>query len=320
MPRLAILDDYQHVALAMADWNTLRPDVRVDVFHDTLTDPDALVERLVPFDIIVAMRERTPFPRWLLDRLPQLKLLITTGMRNASFDLAAAEERGVIVCGTSMIPSETAELTWALILALARNIAREDQGMRQGLWQTTLGVSLHGKVLGLVGLGNLGGQVAAIGKAFHMEVIAWSQNLTPDRAAERGVGYVDKAELFRRSDIVSIHVVLSDRTRGLIGAAELEAMKPTAFLVNTSRGPIVDERALLAHLEKRGIAGAALDVYDREPLPADHILRSLDNVLLTPHLGYVTAENYRKAYGDAVEDVRAFLAGAPIRVLSPARK
>jgi phosphoglycerate dehydrogenase-like enzyme len=315
MMRLAILDDYQKVALAMADWDSLRSQVEIQTFHDTLSSEDAVAERLRDFEIVVAMRERTAFRRPLLERLPKLKLLVTTGMVNASIDVKAAAERGIVVSGTGALPHPTAELTWGLILALVRSIPREDAAMRAGGWQTTMGIGLHGKVLGILGLGRLGSQVAAIGKAFQMEVIAWSENLTAERANSLGVQRVDRGELFRRADFLTIHTILSKRTRGLVGPGDLAAMKPTAYLINTSRGPIVDERALLATLESRRIAGAALDVYDQEPLPADHALRRLENVVLTPHLGYVTAENYRVFYGDAVENVRAFLAGNPIRVI-----
>lgn len=315
MIQIAVLDDYQGVALAMADWGSLGGDARTHAFKAPFADAQDAAARLRDFDIVVAMRERTPFPRALLEQLPRLKLLITTGMRNAAIDVAAAAERGVLVCGTDLLPYPTAELAWGLILAVARHIPREDRILRDGSWQTTLGVGLRGKTLGVVGLGRLGGEVARIGKAFQMEVIAWSENLTAERAAGFGATRVEKAELFARADIVTIHQVLSARTRGLVAAAELAAMKPTAYLVNTSRGPIVDERALIAALEGRRIAGAALDVYDREPLPPDHPLRRLENVVMTPHLGYVTVENYRLAYGQAVEDIRAFLAGNPIRVL-----
>ncbi len=318
MMRLAILDDYQRAALAMADWDSLRPAMEIQSFHDILVSDDAVAERLRDFEIIVAMRERTAFRRSLLERLPKLKLLVTTGMVNASIDLKAAAERGIVVCGTSALRHPTAELTLGLILVLARSITREDAAMRKGGWQTTIGIGLHGKVLGILGLGRLGSQVAAFGKAFQMEVIAWSENLTAERASSLGVQRVDKQELFRTSDFLTIHLILSKRTRGLVGPDDLAAMKPSAYLINTSRGPIVDERALIATLEGRKIAGAALDVYDQEPLPGDHPLRRLENVVLTPHLGYVTAENYRVFYGDAVENVRAFLAGNPIRVLTPA--
>lgn len=314
--RLAILDDYQRAALGLADWDSLGARVEVQSFHEWIGDEDALVERLSDFEIIVAMRERTRFPRTLLERLPKLKLLVTTGMRNVAIDVKAATELGILVTGTSLLTYPTAELTWGLILSLARNIPFEHQAMREGGWQTKLGIGLNGKVLGVVGLGKLGSQVARIGKAFEMEVIAWSQNLTEEHAAELGVRRVEKEELFRTAHFVTIHLVLSKRTRGLVGEEELAMMKPTSFLINTSRGPIVDEAALVAALEERRIAGAGLDVYDQEPLPAEHPLRTLDNVVHTPHLGYVTAENYRRAYGEAVEDVRAFLASAPIRVVT----
>lgn len=316
MTRVAILDDYQKVALQLADWKSLGPAVSVEVFHDTLADQDALAERLGGFEIIVAMRERTPFRSPLLERLDNLKLLVTTGVRNASIDLKAAAERGIMVCGTEVISSPTVELTWGLILAAARHISREDQGMRSGRWQTTLGIGVEGKVLGLLGLGNLGSRVAVIGKAFQMRMVAWSQNLTAAHAASLGVERVEKEELFRRADFLSIHMVLSKRSRGLVDAPELAVMKSTAWLINTSRGPIVNEKALIMALESRKIAGAALDVYDQEPLPADHALRRLDNVVLTPHLGYVTVENYRQMYAQAIEDIRAFLDGNPVRIIS----
>src|ERR1700730_6824477 len=316
--RLAILDDYQNVALAMADWDGLRPGVEIQIFHGTLTSEDAVAERLRDFEIVVAMRERTAFRRTLLERLPKLKLLVTTGMVNASIDVKAAAERGIVVSGTSSLRHPTAELAWGLVLGLARNITRENMGMRKGAWQTTVGVGLHGKVLGILGLGRLGSQVATFGKAFMMDVIGWSENLTLGHADSLGVRRVEKQELFRRADFLTIHTVLSKRTRGLVGSDELAAMKSTSYLINTSRGPIVEERALIAALETGKIAGAGLDVYDLEPLPADHALRRLENVILTPHLGYVTDENYRAFYGEAAENVRAYLAGNPIRVLNPA--
>jgi phosphoglycerate dehydrogenase-like enzyme len=316
MFRLAILDDYQNVALSMANWEALKPAVDVQVFHDTLATEDAVADRLRDFEIVVAMRERTPFRRSLLERLPKLKLLVTTGMVNASIDVKAATELGVTVCGTRSSSYSTMELAWGLILALARSIPREDAGMRRGGWQMTVGVELHGKVLGILGLGKIGSQIPAVGAAFHMEVIAWSQNLTAERAALVGAKRVEKDELFRRSDFLTIHTVLSKRTRGLVGASDLAAMKPTAYLINTSRGPIVNEQALIAALENHTIAGAGLDVYDEEPLPADHVLRRMENVVLTPHIGYVTAEKYRVFYADVVENVQAFLAGCPVRVIT----
>ncbi|PON17455.1 hydroxyacid dehydrogenase [Candidatus Entotheonella serta] len=318
MTRVALLDDYQDVALQMADWQSLPADVDVQVFRDHLSDEDALVERLQDMDIIMAMRERTPFQRSLLERLPNLKLLITAAMRNASIDLQAASDCGVIVCGTEGLGYPTAELTWGLILSLMRRIPREDQATRNGQWQVTTGLGLQGKTLGLMGLGRLGSQVAAVGKAFQMNVIAWSQNLTAERAAEHGATLVSKDGLIAQSDILSIHLILSDRTRGLIGARELIAMKSTAYLVNTSRGPIVDEPALIYALENGSIAGAGLDVFDVEPLPLDHPFRRLENIVITPHIGYVTDETYRVFYGDALEDIQAFLKGKPVRVLNPA--
>jgi phosphoglycerate dehydrogenase-like enzyme len=263
------------------------------------------------------MRERTAFPRALLEKLPKLRLLVTTGMRNASIDVKAAAEGGITVCGTSGVPYPTAELTWGLLLALFRRIAVEDRATREGKWQTTLGLGLNGKTLGVIGLGTLGSRVARYGKAFEMEVLAWSQNLTAKRAAEVGATLVGKDELLRRSDVVSIHLVLSDRSRGLVGARELGLMKRTAYLVNTSRGPIVDEAALIRALQDGTIAGAGLDVFEPEPLPLDHPFRKLPNTVITPHLGYVTEETYRVFFGHALEDVQAFLRGAPVRVLKP---
>ena len=316
MPRVAILDDYQNVARRMADWASL-PGTDVVVFADHLKDAGAVVARLADFDAVVAMRERTAFPRALLERLPKLKLLVTTGMRNASIDVAAATERGIVVCGTAGLPYPTAELTWGLILALMRRIPIEDRATREGQWQVSCGLGLNGKTLGVIGLGGLGSRVTKVGRAFEMDVIAWSQNLTEARAAEVGTKLVSKDELLSRADVASIHLVLSDRTRGLIGARELSLMKPTAYLVNTSRGPIVDEGALVAAVRGGRIAGAGLDVYDDEPLPLDHPLRNLRNTVITPHLGYVTEEGYRIFYGHALEDVKAWLAGQPVRVIRP---
>ncbi len=316
MTRVAILDDYQNVALAVADWRSLGPEVTVEAFRERLAGEDVLVKRLADFEVIVAMRERTHFPRSVLERLPKLKLLVTTGMRNVAIDAKAAAELGIVVSGTGLLTPPTAELTWGLILALARHIPEEAQQMRSGGWQTTVGVGLNGKVLGVLGLGKLGSEVARVGRAFQMEVIAWSQNLTAEHASSLGAKRVEKDELFQRADFVTIHLILSKRTRGLVTARELALMKPGAYLINTSRGPIVEERALIDVLTNHKIAGAALDVYDEEPLPDEHPLRKLDNVVLTPHLGYVTVENYRLAYGDAVEDIRAFLAGHPIRTIS----
>ena len=316
MARAAVLDDYQNVARDMADWGSLPADVSVDFFRDHLSAEDEVARRLESYEIVVAMRERTPFTRTLLSRLPNLRLLVTTGMRNASIDMDAAADHGVTVCGTDGLPYPTAELTWALILALARKVPTEDAATRAGQWQVTMGEGLRGKTLGVIGLGRLGSQVAAIGGAFGMNLVAWSQNLTAERAAEFGARLVSKDELLGESDIVTIHLVLSDRTRGLLGERELSLMKRSAYLVNTSRGPIVDESALIGALESGAIAGAGLDVFDVEPLPLGHKLRSLPNTVLTPHIGYVTAETYRIFYGDAVEDIAAFLAGSPVRVLT----
>jgi phosphoglycerate dehydrogenase-like enzyme len=317
MTRVAILDDYQNVARRMADWASLPAGTEVVVFADHLKEIGAVATRLADFDAVVAMRERTAFPRALLERLPRLKLLVTTGMRNASIDVAAAEERGVVVCGTAGLPYPTAELAWGLILALVRHIPLEDRVTREGRWQVSCGLGLNGKTLGVVGLGQLGSRVARIGRAFEMEVIAWSPNLTQARAAGVGAALVTKDELLERSDVVSIHLVLGDRSRGSIGARELARMKRTAYLINTSRGPIVDEAALVAALRAGTIAGAGLDVYDEEPLPLDHPLRNLPNTVITPHLGYVTEEGYRIFYGQALEDVQAWLAGQPVRVIHP---
>lgn len=313
--KLAILDDYQGVALTMADFSPLR-EVEITVFERHLGGLDAVAAALAEFEIVCAMRERTPFPRALFERLPQLRLLVSTGHRNAAIDLAAAAEHGVTVCGTESLGRPAAEHTWALLLAAARHLPAEDRRMRAGGWQGTIGQTLAGRTLGVIGLGRLGAIVAGFGRAFAMEVLAWSQNLTAERAAEVGATLVDKRELLERADFVTVHLQLSERTRGLIGAAELAAMKPSAWLINTARGPIVDEAALIDALERRAIAGAALDVYDQEPLPEDHPLRRLDNTVLSPHLGYVTADTYRVFYAGTVAAVRAWLDGAPIKVLA----
>jgi phosphoglycerate dehydrogenase-like enzyme len=312
--KIAILDDYQNAALSFADWNSLG--VEIEVFTSFIGDQDELVRRLAGAEVVVAMRERTRFPAELLARLPELKLLVSTGQRNAAIDVKVAQERGIVVCGTGYLPYATAEHTWALILAAVRHLDVELSAMREGGWQTTVGTGLHGKTLGLLGLGRLGSRVAKVGQAFGMETIAWSQNLTAERAGEHDVTAVSKEELFARSDVLSVHLVLSRRTRGLVGAAELGLMKPGALLVNTSRGPIVDEAALLAALRCKEIGGAALDVYDVEPLPADHPVRTLPNVVLTPHLGYVTREVYEIFFRHAVEDIAAFQAGNPVRVMT----
>jgi phosphoglycerate dehydrogenase-like enzyme len=313
--KIAVLDDYQHAAREFGPWSELGAGAEVTVFTDQVSDRDAVVERLAPFDVIVAMRERTRFPRAVLERLPRLRLLVSTGMGTAHIDVAAARERGITVCGTGGRGEPPAELTWALILGLARHIAEEDAGIRAGSWGLTVGTDLAGATLGVIGLGNLGQRVARVGLAFGMRVIAWSQNLDPGLAAAAGVEPVTKQALLREADVVTIHLRLSERTTGLIGAADLALLKPTALLVNTSRGPIVDEAALVDALRSGRIGGAGLDVFDAEPLPPGHPLRTTPRTLLTPHIGYVSASSYRVFYGDAVEDIRAFLDGRPIREL-----
>ena len=313
--RIAVLDDYQSAAARFADWSLVPEPVEVVEFSDHLDDVDALVERLAPFDVVVAMRERTPFPRALLARLPDLRLLVTTGRRNAAIDVRAAADHGITVCGTASHAAGPVELTWALILAVARHLPQEDAAVRAGGWQETVGTDLAGATLGVLGLGRLGERVARIGRAFDMDVVAWSQNLTDERAAEVGVRRVEKDELFATADVLTVHLVLSDRTRGIVGRRELERMKASAILVNTSRGPIVDETALLDALTRSGIAGAGLDVFDTEPLPRDHPLRRAPRTVLTPHLGYVTEKTYEIFFREAVEDVAAFLGGSPVRVL-----
>jgi len=314
--KLAVLDDYQGVAKDAADWSRLPGDAEVRFFREPIADPGALVAALEPSDVVVAMRERTAFPASLLDRLPRLRLLVTTGMRNASIDLAACRRRGVVVCGTRSAPGvPTAELTWGLILALVKRIPDEDRALRSGAWQTALTQSVAGKTLGVVGLGKIGTVVARVGLALGMEVVAWSPNLTDERAAAAGVRRVEKRALFEASDVVTLHLVLGGATRGVVGAGELAAMKPTAFLVNTARAGLLDEGALVAALSARRIGGAGLDVFSVEPLPRDHPIRSAPNAVLTPHLGYATRENYAVFYADAVEDVLAWAKGEPLRRL-----
>lgn len=305
--KVAVLDDYQGVALEMADWSEVAKRAQVDVFRDHLAEPGEVVERLLPYDVVCVMRERTPLRRAHIEQLPNLKLIASTGPRNASIDLEAAAERGIKVVHTGYFGSPTVELTWALILAGARHIAAEAAAVRDGGWQQSIGDDLSGKTLGLIGLGNLGSKVAGIGLAFGMQIIAWSQNLTADKAAAAGAALVSKEELLRRSDVVSIHLVLSERSHALIGAAELSLMKPTARLVNTSRGPIVVEAALIAALEKGQIAGAAFDVYDTEPLPANHAYRKIPNLLATPHIGYVSRALYERFYRDTVSNILTWL-------------
>jgi phosphoglycerate dehydrogenase-like enzyme len=305
--KVAILDDFQNVALRLADWSAVARHAEITVFNDHVADPAAVIKRLNPFEVVCVMRERTPLPREILQQLPRLKLIASTGPRNASIDMKATAELGILVTATGYEATPTIELTWALILASARNLVLEAGSLRSGGWQTRIGTSLRSKCLGVVGLGNIGKEVAQIGPAFGMTVIAWSQNLTMEIASAAGATLVDKEKLFRQADIVTVHLVQSRRTIGLIGAAELALMKPTARLINTSRGPIVDQAALIEALQARKIAGAAVDVFDTEPLPSDHPFRTLDNVLATPHIGYVTEELYRTFYGDAAASIAAWL-------------
>ena len=315
--QVGVIDDYQDAAREFGPWAELAGRADVTIFNDHVTDASALTERLAPFDVIVATRERTRFPGALLHRLPRLRLLVSTGMGTAHIDLAAARELGITVSGTGGRGEPPAELTWALILGLARHVAEEDAGIRAGRWGQTVGTALAGATLGVIGLGHLGLQVARIGQAFGMRVIAWSQNLDPAVAAAAGVAAVSKEDLLRSADVVTIHVRLSERSTGLIGGADLALLKPTAYLINTSRGPVVDEAALVDALRSGRIAGAGLDVFDVEPLPAGHPLRTAPRTLLTPHVGYVTAGTYRVFYTGAVEAIRAFLDGRPIRLLGP---
>ncbi len=314
--KIAVLDDYQGTAKDLADWSELPAGTDVEFFQDHIVDEDQLVERLKDFDLVMGMRERTPFTRSIMSRLPKLRLLITTGRRNASFDMAAASELGITVCGTNGGGEGPTELTWGLILAMLRHIPEEEQRSRAGSWGTTVGVGVKGKSLGLIGLGHIGSLVARVAVAFDMNIIAWSQNLTAERAKECGATLVDKETLFKESDIVSVHLVLSDRSRGLVGASDLAMMKPSAYLVNISRGPIVDEKALIDVLERRAIAGAALDTFDVEPLPKDHPLFKTPNTLICPHLGYVIDESYQAFYAGVIENVRAFVSGEPVRTIN----
>lgn len=319
---LAILDDFQGVAREMGPWNRLPPGLRIEVFQDAVQDHDALVARLLPFDAILGIRERTPFPASLLKRLPNLKLLMTTGERNRGFDVAAATAQGITTCGTPSSGAPTVDITWGLILGLLRDLPAQMASLRAGTWQAkgqpnSTGTAAEGLTLGVLGLGKLGTRVAKIGQAFGMKTIAWSQNLTAEAAQAVGVTRVDKAELLARADMVTLHMILSDRSRGMVGAAELAAMKPSAYIVNTSRGPLIDQPALIAALRDGRIAGAGLDVFDREPMPLDHPLLACPNTLLTPHLGYVSRQNFAAYFHGAVEDIEAYLAGKPIRMLSP---
>lgn len=312
---VAVLDDYQGVARELADWRSLGEDVYVRFFHEHLENEDELVQRLAQYEIIAIMRERTPFPRSLIEKLPKLRLIVTTGKRNAALDVAACKELGITVCGTAGSAGSTIELAWGLILCVVRGITREDLGLRHGRWQIAVGTELRGKTLGVLGLGRLGSQMAQIGRAFGMQVIAWSQNLTAERAQAAGAELVTKRQLFARADVITIHLVLSDRTRRIVSHEELGWMKPTAYLVNTSRGPIVDTAALIEALHSGKIAGAGLDVYDHEPLALDDPILHAPNTVLTPHLGYVADASYQTFYSETVEDIAAWLKGKPIRVI-----
>ncbi|MGA8613240.1 MAG: D-2-hydroxyacid dehydrogenase family protein [Xanthobacteraceae bacterium] len=315
--RCAILDDYQNVTLKIGDWSKVKGDVDIKVFNAHLGGPDKVIAALQDFAIVIAMRERTGFPKQVIEALPNLKLLITTGARNASIDVETAKARGVTVCGTGSFGSPTSGIAIGLMLELTRHIGYENARLHAGAaWQTTIGPDLEGMTLGVLGLGKLGTRTANIAKAFGMKVIAWSQNLTPEKSQEVGVGYVSKDDLFRQADFITIHVVLSPRSRGLVGAKEFGLMKPSAFIINTSRGPIIDEAAMLAALREKKIAGAGLDVFDIEPLPVDHPLRKMDNVVLTPHLGYVSEQNYKHYFAGVVEDIRGFLDGKPVRAMT----
>jgi phosphoglycerate dehydrogenase-like enzyme len=305
--KIAVLDDYQSVALESADWSVLLDRADVAVFQDHLADPDAVIERLLPFDVVCVMRERTPLPRFIIERLPNLKLIASTGPVNASIDVAAAGDHGIAVVHTGYRSDPTIEFTWALILASVRNIVTESNSVRAGGWQQTVGTDLRGKTLGILGLGQIGSQVARIGSAFGMNPVAWSQNLTPEAAKAAGAILVSKDRLFEQADILTIHLVLSGRTRGLVGSKDLARMKPTARLINASRGPIVDEQALIGALKNRQIAGAAIDVFDIEPLPPSHPFRTLDNVLATPHIGYVSHGVYKTFFEDTVSNIRKWL-------------
>ena len=316
MVRAAILDDYQNVAMGLADWSPIAKDVEIKVFNKPFGSQDEAIKALQGFAVVVGMRERTPFPRKVIEALPDLKLLITTGARNNSFDVKACSERGVTVCGTGGVGSPTTGIAFGLMLELTRRIGFENARLKAGApWQTTIGRDLEGLTLGILGLGKLGQRSATAGKAFGMKTIAWSQNLTEEKAKAAGTDYVSKDDLFRNADFVTIHLVLSDRSRGLVSTKELGLMKKSAYLINTSRGPIVDEKALLATLQSKSIAGAGLDVFDIEPLPLDHPFRKMDNVVITPHLGYVSEQNYRKYFPDIVEAIRAWLDGKPVRVI-----
>ncbi|MBT2372943.1 D-2-hydroxyacid dehydrogenase family protein [Pseudomonas fluorescens] len=313
--RIAVIDDWQNVASGVVDWSVLEAVGQVSFLHDYPAETSTMIERLQQFDVICLMRERSTFDQALLQGLPNLKLLVTGGMRNAAVDIPAAKALGIQVCGTDSYKQAAPELTWALIMASTRNLMAEANSLRAGEWQQGLGGDLYGKTLGILGLGSIGQRIAQFGRVFGMRVIAWSENLTPERATESGVTWVSKRELFEQADVLSIHLVLSDRSRGLVDAQALGWMKPTARLVNTARGPIVDEPALIDALVSGRLAGAALDVFDQEPLPVDHPFRQLANVLATPHVGYVSEQNYQQFYAQMIEDIQAWASGLPIRLL-----
>ena len=315
--RAAVLDDYQGFAMTAKELVPIRQVIDVDCFREHISDPDDLVDALAAFDIVVLMRERTPFPASIIRRLPRLRLLVTSGGQNAAIDIAAAEEAGIVVCGTRILTTPTVELTWALILALLRHIPQEDASVRGGEWQQRLGEGLEGQTLGLLGLGRIGGRVARVGRAFDMRVVAWSPNLKVERAADVGVTPVSLQDLLGEADVVSIHLRLGPRTVGLVGEGELQTMKPTSYLINTSRAEIIHQESLARALSQGWIAGAGLDVFDQEPLPANHFARELPNTILTPHIGYVVRQNYEIFFRDIAEDVTAFLTGKPVRIISP---
>ncbi|WP_158797530.1 D-2-hydroxyacid dehydrogenase family protein [Pedobacter sp. L105] len=305
--KIAILDDYQNAALTLADWSVVEAAADITVFNDHLSEEEEIAKRLQPFEIICVMRERTPLQESLLAKLPNVKLIVSTGSRNASIDLKATEKLGIKVANTGYMSTGAIEMTWAVLMAMARHIPKETSTFKSGGWQTTIGTDLAGKTIGIVGLGGIGKKIAEIAKVFDMNVIAWSQNLTPEKAAEQGARYVSKEALFQESDFITIHLVLSDRSRGIVSTKELTLMKPSAYFINTSRGPLVDEQALIEVLTNKSIAGAALDVFDTEPLPADHPFRKLDNLLATSHIGFVTEDTYRVFYGDTVKTIEDWL-------------
>ncbi len=317
MVRIAVIDDYQSVAHRMADWDSLPEGTDIDFYQDHLSDLESLVGRLGSYEVVQFMRERTPFTKPLLDALPKLELLSGTGGGFRSFDIDAATERGVLITRSGGAGSSTEELAWALILAVARSLPQEDRAMREGRWQTQLGVGLSGRNLGIIGLGRLGSRVAKLGQAFGMELLAWSPWQTAERAAENGATFLPREEFFAQSDVVTIHIPLTDESTGLVNAEDLKNMKPSAYLINTSRGPILNEVDLVKALQDGTIAGAGLDVFDEEPLPIDHPFLKLTNTVLTPHIGFVSEESYRAFYSNALDNIKAYLAGNPTNMVNP---